>query len=94
VVVLQRDQPDEDHATGIFGTTRSGLGELMAFLRQHGVRHAAMESMAQYWRPVWMALEGQFALTLDRRARRGRRGGGSGTRRMRGELPSGYFLAI
>ena len=64
LVVLQSDQPGEDQATGIFGTTRFGLNELIKFLRQHGVRDVAMESTAQYWRPVWMALEGQFALTL------------------------------
>ena len=64
VVVLQSAQPDEDYASAIFGTTRFGLHELVAFLRQHGVRHAAMESTAQYWRPVWMALEGEFVLQL------------------------------
>ena len=57
VVVLQSDHSDENHAAGVFGTTRYGLNELIAFLRQHGVTHAAMESTAQYWRPVWMALE-------------------------------------
>ena len=76
-VVLQRDHSDEDHAAGVFGTTRYGLNELIAFLRQHGVTHAAMESTAQYWRPVWMALEGQFTLTLAQarstRAPRGRK---------------------
>ena len=64
VVVLRGDQPGEDQATGIFGTTRFGLNELITFLRQHSVRDVAIESTAQYWRPVWMALEGQFALTL------------------------------
>src|SRR5215467_1477630 len=34
-----------------------------------------MESTAQYWRPVWMALEGEFRLTLAQaRSTRGRRG--------------------
>ena len=33
VVVLQSDQPGEDQATGIFGTTRFGLNELMPLLR-------------------------------------------------------------
>jgi hypothetical protein len=37
VVVLQSDHSDEDHAAGVFGTTRYGLNELIAFLRQHGV---------------------------------------------------------
>lgn len=36
VVVLQSRQPDQDYASGIFGTTQFGLKELVAFLRQHG----------------------------------------------------------
>ena len=75
VVVLQSVQPDQDHASGIFGTMRLGLQELVAFLREHGVTYVAMESTAQYWRPVWMALEGEFRLTLAQaRSTRGRRG--------------------
>jgi transposase len=93
VVVLQSDQPDEDQATGMFGTTQFGLNELITFLRQHGVRHAAMESTAQYWRPVWMALEGQFALTLAQarstRAPRGRKWDKSDGRRIAKRLLSG-----
>jgi hypothetical protein len=38
--------------------------EFAAFLRQHGVTRVAMESTAQYWRPVWMTLEEEFTLTL------------------------------
>ena len=76
-VVLQSYHSEEDYAAAVFGTTRYGLNELIAFLRQHGVTHAAMESTAQYWRPVWMALEGQFTLTLAQarltRAPRGRK---------------------
>ena len=77
VVVLHADCPDKEYAAGVFGTTRFGLNELIAFLRQHEVTHAAMESTAQYWRPVWTALEGQFTLTLAQarstRAPRGRK---------------------
>ena len=71
VVVLRGDQPGEDQATGIFGTTRFGLNELITFLRQHGVRDVAMESTAQYWRPVWIALEGQFVRTHSGTGRAG-----------------------
>jgi hypothetical protein len=46
VVVLQKAQPEQDYASGIFGTTQFGLKELAAFLRQHGVTHVAMESTA------------------------------------------------
>jgi|SRR6516225_8552584 len=64
VVILRSTDPDHDLATGRFGTTHCGLEQLAAFLRQHGVTEVAMESTAQYWRGVWMALEGEFQLTL------------------------------
>jgi TPR repeat protein len=38
VIVLQSMQPDQDFASGIFGTTQFGLKELVAFLRQQGLR--------------------------------------------------------
>ena len=94
VVLLQSVQPDHDYASGIFGTAQFGLKELVAFLRQHGVTHAAMESTAQYWRPVWMAvLEGEFTLTLAQarstRARRGRKWDKADARRIAKRLLSG-----
>ena len=60
MVVLESAQPDHDYAGGIFGTTLFGLKELVAFLRQHGVTHVAMESTAQYWR---FRCEPQFVVT-------------------------------
>ena len=93
VVVLHADCPDEEYAAGVFGTTRFGLNELIAFLRQHEVTHAAMESTAQYWRPVWMALEGQFTLTLAQarstRAPRGRKWDKADAQRIATRLLSG-----
>ena len=90
---VQSDHSDEDHAAGVFGTTRYGLNELIAFLRQHGVTHAAMESTAQYWRPVWMALEGQFTMTLAQarstRAPRGRKWDKADAQRIAKRLLSG-----
>jgi len=64
VVVLHNAQPDCDYASGAFGTTQAGLRELVAFLQQHNVTDVAMESTAQYWRPVWMTLENEFTLSL------------------------------
>lgn len=97
VVVLESMQPDQDYAHGVFGTTQCGLQELVAFLRQHGVTHAAMESTAQYWRPVWMALEGEFPLTLAQarstRARRGRKWDKADARRIARRLLSGDLTA-
>jgi transposase len=93
VVMLQKGQPDQDHATATFGTTSCGLIGLAAFLRQHGVTHVAMESTAQYWWPVWMALESEFPLTLAQarstRARRGRKWDQADARRIAKRLLSG-----
>ena len=41
-----------------FGTTVSELRHLSAWLQECAVREVVMESTAQYWRPVWLALEG------------------------------------
>ena len=60
-----------------FGTTPSQLRELADWLRQQEVAEAVMESTAQYWRPVWLALEGTCELHLAQArsngARRGRK---------------------
>lgn len=60
-----------------FGTTESELRQLAAWLTEHEVREAVMESTAQYWKPVWQQLEGQCELFLaqaySNRAPRGRK---------------------
>jgi transposase len=58
-----------------FGTTVSDLRHLSAWLKERDVREVVMESTAQYWRPVWLALEGQCRLHLAQaRSNRGPRG--------------------
>src|SRR5271165_2406961 len=58
-----------------FGTRVSELGNLSAWLRERAVQEVVMESTAQYWKPVWLALEGQFQLWLAQaRSNRGPRG--------------------
>ncbi|MBS1116530.1 MAG: hypothetical protein H6Q87_914 [candidate division NC10 bacterium] len=58
-----------------FGTTVSELRQLGAWLQAHAVQELAMESTAQYWKPVWLALEGQCRLHLAQaRSNRGPRG--------------------
>jgi len=58
-----------------FGTTVSELRQLRAWLQEQAVQEAAMESTAQYWKPVWMALEGACRLHLAQaRSNRGPRG--------------------
>jgi len=60
-----------------FGSTVGELDALRAWLTQERVRTVVMESTAQYWRPVWMALLGSFELFLaqaqSNRARPGRK---------------------
>jgi transposase len=58
-----------------FGTTTSDLRHLLAWLQERAVQEVVMESTAQYWKPVWLALEGQFGLHLAQaRSNRGPRG--------------------
>jgi transposase len=47
-----------------FGTTNSEIKRLSDWLAEQQVSEVAMESTAQYWRPVWIALEGRFQLHL------------------------------
>jgi len=47
-----------------FGTMKSEIGHLAAWLQQHQVSEVVMESTAQYWRPVWYGLEAHFQLHL------------------------------
>jgi transposase len=60
-----------------FGTTRSEIVHLAAWLQEHGASEVVMESTAQYWRPVWYGLEAHFQLHLTHplktRAPRGRK---------------------
>lgn len=60
-----------------FGTTAMELKHLAAWLEEREVREVVMESTAQYWKPVWLALEGQVELHLaqawSNRAPKGRK---------------------
>lgn len=47
-----------------FGCTTRELRELVAWLRELGVDHVAMESTGVYWKPVWNVLEGHFQIVL------------------------------
>jgi transposase len=58
-----------------FGATPDQLRILAGWLAELGVQEAVMESTAQYWKPVWQALEGQFHLELAQaQSNRGPRG--------------------
>lgn len=60
-----------------FGGTVSEILIMRDWLQKLGVEEVAMESTAQYWRPVWYWLEGKFGLhlchPLQNRARGGRK---------------------
>jgi transposase len=75
--VTDAEQVDPEFECRRFGTTASELSHLAAWLQQRGVAEAVMESTAQYWKPVWLALEPHFRLNLaqaqSNRAPRGRK---------------------
>lgn len=43
-----------------FGTTTSGLRELVSWLQSHGIEQVAMESTGVYWKPVYNVLHAHF----------------------------------
>jgi transposase len=47
-----------------FGTMTADLLELSDWLSMHGVSHVAMESTAEYWKPVFNILEDGFQVLL------------------------------
>ena len=49
------------------GTTTAQLEQLAQWLQDQQVSEVAMESTAQYWRPVWLALDGHALLELVER---------------------------
>jgi len=64
VVVAGRGQNESEYEKRKFGTGRYQLEELRDWLLELGVKRVAMESTAQYWRPVWYTLEEYFQLIL------------------------------
>lgn len=77
-VVIRRQSGEHlEYRNRKFGTTRTEIEHLSAWLQSEGVREVVMESTAQYWRPVWYGLEPHFRLHLTHplktRAPRGRK---------------------
>lgn len=78
VVVTDVAQPGEWHfERRKFGADPGELNALADWLAARDVQEAVMESTAQYWKPVWQALEGQCRLQLaqahSNRAPKGRK---------------------
>ena len=57
--------PQGEYVQRKFGTTKTEIGHLAAWLQDHQVSEVVMESTAQYWRPVWYGLEAHFKLHFD-----------------------------
>ena len=75
VVVANARETDLRFEGARFGTTSSQLCRLAAWLQERAVREIVMESTAQYWKPVWLALEGEYRLHLAQaRSNQGPRG--------------------
>jgi transposase len=77
-VVVRRERDGKtEYVKRKFGTTRQEIEHLVGWLQHEGVTEVAMESTAQYWRPVWYGLEPHFKLhlchPLQNRAPRGRK---------------------
>lgn len=64
IVVARPDQNETEYLSRKFGAGRWQLKDLVDWLLELGVRRVAMESTAQYWKPVWYALEPYFQLIL------------------------------
>jgi transposase len=79
-----------------FGTTASELEQLAAWLGARGVQEVVMESTAQYWKPVWFALEPHCRLQLaqahSNRAPRGRKTDFRDTQRLVRRLIAGELI--
>src|SRR5271154_1193287 len=93
-VVVRRDEKGmTSYEQRAFGTTKREVGHLVAYLEHHHVTEVAMESTAQYWRPVWYGMESHFRLHLSHplqtRAPRGRKRDFRDARRLVDRLSSG-----
>lgn len=75
VVVIAADSEQVERRK--FGATTAELTHLLSWLQQRQVEEVVMESTAQYWKPVWYALEGHLRLQLaqawSNRAPRGKK---------------------
>lgn len=80
-----------------FGATQQEIRHLAAWLQSQQVSDVAMESTAQYWRPVWMGLEDHFRLLLAHplltRAARGRKSDLRDAKRLADRLWAGDLVS-
>ena len=67
VVAEITEQGEWSYEQGKFGATASELRRLADWFQQRGVQEVVMESTAQYWRPVWGALEQYWTPVMRQR---------------------------
>jgi hypothetical protein len=67
VVAEVTEQAEWSYERGKFGATAYELQRLADWFQQQGVQEVVMESTAQYWRPVWGALEQYWTPVMRQR---------------------------
>ena len=75
VVAEVTEQGEWSYERGKFGATAYELQRLADWFQQLGVQEVVMESTAQYWRPVWDALEQYWTPVMRQREGAGRMAG-------------------
>lgn len=63
-VIIQKADGSGHEETHSFGTMTEDLLQLSDWLLMQGVTHVAMESTAEYWKPVFNILENNFTVIL------------------------------
>lgn len=63
-IIVQRADERWHQERRTFGTMTADLLELSDWLMEQGVTHVAMESTAEYWKPVFNILENNFEVIL------------------------------
>lgn len=96
VVVADVTEAEFEFEARRFGTTASELRRLAAWLQQQSAQEAVMESTAQYWKPVWQALEPHMRLHLaqaySNRAPHGRKHDFADAKRLLRRLVAGELI--
>ena len=67
VVAEVTEQGEWSYERGTFGATAYELQRLADWFQRQGVQEVVMESTAQYWRPVWGALEQYWTPVMRQR---------------------------
>ena len=67
VVAEVTEQGEWSYERGKFGATAYEFGRLADWFQQRDVQEVVMESTAQYWRPVWGALEQYWTPVMRQR---------------------------